>query len=413
MRSLFVAHRPPWPPQDGGRQRSFFLFRALQKLGEVDLLLLDESGEGLSSQVLTWGQQEADHLATAKLLPPQQRSACLEQLQLWGFKTLAYYGESLWPASRFAEQRSLSEMVQGLHAQRDYDVFVGRYLLPSYVAGLHRVGPTIVDVDDLPSLQAQREARGKYRPWQERLVRWWEHKRLRKFESQSKQDFEALWVPAREDLASLPPQTGIVLPNIPFEPPEHAPASTQDTPLRVLFVGSLNYEVNQQGLEYFLRQVWPSIHKRTRAQFRIVGKGDNTQVRQLAAQTRGATLVGFAEDLKKEYQQATITVAPLQEGGGTKIKVLESLAYGRVCVATQHAARGFDKLVGSQQGVESVATTEQFIESCCQLLKNPGRRQWRAQQGQKEVQKHYSFQHFADVVAQTVEDVLSNNLQAG
>ena len=43
---------------------------------------------------------------------------------------------------------------------------------------------------------------------------------------------------------------------------------------------------------------------------------------------------GFVQDLPPVYERAAFTVAPIYWGGGTKIKVLESLAYGRTCVAS-------------------------------------------------------------------------------
>jgi len=54
----------------------------------------------------------------------------------------------------------------------------------------------------------------------------------------------------------------------------------------------------------------------------------------------GVEFVGQVSSVEQCYSHSEITVAPLRAGGGTKIKVIEALAYGSPLVATAEAARG-------------------------------------------------------------------------
>ena len=49
---------------------------------------------------------------------------------------------------------------------------------------------------------------------------------------------------------------------------------------------------------------------------------------------------GYVHDLDEHYGAATIAVAPLQAGGGTRVKILEAMARQRALVATSFAVEG-------------------------------------------------------------------------
>jgi len=56
-----------------------------------------------------------------------------------------------------------------------------------------------------------------------------------------------------------------------------------------------------------------------------VGRNPTTQVERLA-EAEGVELVGGVPSVVPYYDEASVVVAPLQYGGGTKLKVLEAMA---------------------------------------------------------------------------------------
>ena len=93
-------------------------------------------------------------------------------------------------------------------------------------------------------------------------------------------------------------------------------------------------------MDWYLRQVWPLIRQRVpQAEMRIAGVVPASLVRDWNA-VENVHLLGFADDLRSEYEKAAVVATPVTWGGGTKIKVLEALAYGRVPVGTKHAFEG-------------------------------------------------------------------------
>jgi glycosyltransferase involved in cell wall biosynthesis len=62
----------------------------------------------------------------------------------------------------------------------------------------------------------------------------------------------------------------------------------------------------------------------------------------------GVTVHGFLADLGPLYARARMTIVPLRAGGGSRLKILESFAYGLPVVATPTAALGLDVSDGDQ-----------------------------------------------------------------
>ena len=57
-------------------------------------------------------------------------------------------------------------------------------------------------------------------------------------------------------------------------------------------------------------------------------------------------LAGFVEDIKSLIASSVVAIAPLQSGGGTRLKILEAMAIGTPVVATSKGAEGLDAKPG-------------------------------------------------------------------
>jgi glycosyltransferase involved in cell wall biosynthesis len=107
----------------------------------------------------------------------------------------------------------------------------------------------------------------------------------------------------------------------------------------LLFVGSLGYEPNRDAVEWLLRDIWPKLGHVSNLKLRIVGRGAPERLRRLARQ-RGARMLGWVEHLQRHLEAATMMIAPIRAGAGTRIKVLESAMQGVPIVTTPLGAEG-------------------------------------------------------------------------
>jgi glycosyltransferase involved in cell wall biosynthesis len=112
------------------------------------------------------------------------------------------------------------------------------------------------------------------------------------------------------------------------------------------YVGSLRWHPNVAGLDWLCQLVWPQIRARVPdATLTIAGVGlrrDASGRLDVPATWKAAGIetVGFLEDLEPLYARSLAMLAPVREGAGIRIKVLEGLRAGLPVVTTPDGVSG-------------------------------------------------------------------------
>jgi polysaccharide biosynthesis protein PslH len=150
---------------------------------------------------------------------------------------------------------------------------------------------------------------------------------------------------------------------------------------RVLFVGNCAGSATSPNVDavlFFLNDIWPAILESVPdAQFDLVGATSDTVKK--AAAIRNVNLAGFVDNLTDIYARASISVAPIRFGTGTRIKILEAFAHACPVVSTTAGAEGIDATAGNE--VEFSDTVDEFASRCVDLLNNPDHREHVGQAG--------------------------------
>ena len=96
----------------------------------------------------------------------------------------------------------------------------------------------------------------------------------------------------------------------------------------LLFLGSLDWFPNQDGLEWFVKNVLPAMRSlEAGAVMRVVGRNASPQFARFLQSTGGIEFVGEVADVRDELRRAAVVMVPLRIGGGSRIKILEALAW--------------------------------------------------------------------------------------
>lgn len=134
----------------------------------------------------------------------------------------------------------------------------------------------------------------------------------------------------------------------------------------ILYVGSMDYHANIDGVTWFAGEIWPEIaEKHPELEFVIVGRRPSGTVRALASQRIRVT--GTVEDVRPFYASAVAVVVPLRVGSGTRLKILEAMAAGVPVVSTRLGAEGIDAipnlhLLLAENRAEMVAAINQMAD---------------------------------------------------
>lgn len=140
----------------------------------------------------------------------------------------------------------------------------------------------------------------------------------------------------------------------------------------VVFVGSMDWEPNINGVEYFCGQIWPQVLAEVpRARFQVVGRNPHPRVQKLASAS--VEITGAVPSVTKYIRDAAVLVVPLRIGSGTRIKIYEGMAMGKATVSTSVGAEGLD--VRHSQDILLAEHPQQFAHWVVALLQNETLRQ--------------------------------------
>ncbi len=115
---------------------------------------------------------------------------------------------------------------------------------------------------------------------------------------------------------------------------------------RILFVGNFAHRPNVDAAERLVTRIFPLLRARhADTELRLVGPNPPAQIRALAGP--GITVTGRVDDVADELAPAAVVVAPIDTGGGTRVKVLEALGAGKAVVASPTAVDGLRDDVAS------------------------------------------------------------------
>jgi glycosyltransferase involved in cell wall biosynthesis len=157
----------------------------------------------------------------------------------------------------------------------------------------------------------------------------------------------------------------------------------------------------------FIFEVWPKIRRAVPdARFRIVGTGIDDHLKKMWRSVPGVEPIGFVEDLISEYDTCAFTLVPFRGGGGTKIKVLESLSYGRTCLMYRHINRGLESILRDREAVWLVDDETEIVRDCIHLLTHPDLTVSLGTRGALQVAASYSYNSFEAVVHKTLAATL-------
>lgn len=110
---------------------------------------------------------------------------------------------------------------------------------------------------------------------------------------------------------------------------------------RVMFLGSMDWPANIDGVELFCQEIWPRVREAVPdARFQVVGRNPPPRIQRLASDS--VEIVGGVPSVMPYLQGAPVFVVPLRIGGGTRLKIYEAMAASRAIVSTTVGAEGLD-----------------------------------------------------------------------
>ena len=357
-RVLFLTPELPYPPESGGRIKSLSLLEYMRSTHDVRVLCFRRSE--LSEEQTKWAERYA--VRTLKLVRGRNPLNLLRSY-------LSGVPLSI-QRNRSGEMRRLVQAEVSAWAPEV--VFVDGWLMAQYLpAGFD--GLKLLHEHNAEHTIWRRQWELERNPLLRFLVGR-EFQRVRRHEAAMLKHYDVVFAVSeadREALLALGAGVQIrVLPNLPDESLLDLPplAFTETEPL-IFYFGTLSWQPNIEGLEFFLQSVLPEVREdMPEARLVIAGNGASPALVKLAGSTAGVDFVGPIDDPELYYRRARVFIEATRSGGGTKLKVLNALARGLPVVASPQAARGLDAVAGEHLLV--ARGSDSMIEAVLRVLRD-------------------------------------------
>lgn len=344
MRILQLCHKFPFPLKDGAAIASTYLAKAFAGLGhDVSLLSMNTSKHWFDTRNLP---TNFDHYTDIHTVYVDNRIRPIPAfLNLLSHKS--------YHVARF-ESETFSHKLQEILLGKDVEIVLleSLYLAP-YIPVIRRYAPDAAVV--LRAHNVEHEIWERVADKANPLKKWYLQQitpRLKQYEAERLNDYDLVVGISDRDVAAFR-QLGLVKPAvvapIGIDSRDYQPDdSSFRQPLSLSFIGSLDWMPNQEGLKWFLEEVWTPLLA--------------PNFPHLTFHIGGRTAPGWLVNLKMDrvffhgevpsasgfLNQHSVMVVPLLSGGGMRAKILEGMALGKVVLSTHLGMEGVDAADGKE-----------------------------------------------------------------
>jgi len=330
----------------------------------------------------------------------------------WGFKRLSLWGRRLTALVRSATsgrpfymakytEAAVIEKARALVKNLDPDIVQVEYLqLAGILEALHRqraAGSTterprlILDSHEFSSLPRRRRASRS--GWVDRMrllaeARSWD--RLARDASRWADTTVCVTEQDEQQFAAIGARNLVTVP-LGIDTRTIDGRRAPDPPRRVLFLGSFAHPPNRAAAALLCDTIWPAaVVDLPGWELVLAGPGSDAFLANHGTVSDSVRATGFVDDLDELFRQCRLFAAPLFEGGGIKIKVLEAMARGIPLVSTPVGAEGI--ATRSDEVMAWAETPGAFTAALVEAARNPRAAEALALRARRHVEDHFSWE---------------------
>jgi polysaccharide biosynthesis protein PslH len=377
---LQICPKMPFPPVDGGCIASNNITSGLLK-----------QGHRVKVMALSTPKHPADPaLADERYVRQTELETCFVDTTLRPVEALRHlFSKRSYNIERFYS-RAFEEMLVSRLARDHFDVvhFESAYTAP-YLPAVRRVSPAVavlrahnVEYEIWGGTEAL-EKNPLKRAYIGHLAR-----RMEQFERRIVRRFDGIAAITEADRRTfLDMACPAPVETIPFGVDLGAVTSElRPEALSVFHLGSMDWLPNQDGIRWFLDEVWPGVHARfNEVTLYLAGRSMPGWLMEIARPN--VVVLGEVESAYDFMASKSIMVVPLHSGGGMRIKIVEGLALQKAIVSTTLGAAGIDYRDGEHLLIAD--TADAFREKLCRLLEDAALRARIAALGQRLAREAY------------------------
>ncbi|MFA9289351.1 MAG: glycosyltransferase family 4 protein [Weeksellaceae bacterium] len=398
MKILMLTPYLPYPPASGGQIRTFYLLKYLSRNHDITLVSLykHEKEKKYAKHLQT--HCKAIHLCKRPESPWQPANILKAIFSRLPFLIVRNYSK---------EARS---KVEELLANEHFDVIHAEtfYIMP-------HIPPT-----EIPILLVEQTI--EYKVYQHflsslpaflRLPLSIDIHKLKNWENYYWSEADRVATVSEADKIEInriaPKITPVVIPNGAGDEMfvEKLPKADFINPT-VLFVGNFSWLQNVEAAEKLVEKIIPQLSQKIpNLKCIIAGQNSDLKLKHLshpAVEIRDLA-PSDSETVKELYHSATLFIAPIYGPGGTRLKILASLASGLPVVSTRTGIEGLS--VEDGKHVLVAQTPDEFVKKTLEILQDKELYMTIQKQAYIHVKKDFSWESIAKKLEKVYRDIIA------
>ena len=338
-RILWIKADPLFPPDSGGRIRTFEMLRRWHVRHRITYLALlsPETPAAAAEHARSYSSEQA--WIPWRAWPRRGIGLLAALLRNLIFSRLPFVIDKYRSTAAAVE-------IARLDRAHGFDLIIADFLsmTPNLVASGIAADRIVVFQHNVESQIWRRHVDAAGNP----LVRAYltvQWQRYRRFEGRMCARFRGVITVSEADSARLRSEFGLtnVLGEVPtgVDVDYFGGVGRAPEPCHLVFVGSMDWLPNIDGVVGFVGSVLPAIRRRCPAvRLTILGRNPSPAVVALQDIEAGILVTGTVDDVRPWMSRAALSVVPQRIGGGTRIKIFESMAMGIPVVSSTIGAEG-------------------------------------------------------------------------
>lgn len=366
MKILFVTSKPPYPPTDGIRIKTYNLIRELGERNDIYLISFYDDEKEISSGSL---RVYANICKDSIFIPKPEREGRLARL----------LNDILCSTPSFVKDYRSSEFSTKirciLEEFKPDVVHLDTINLTEYISDIKGISPCVASPNDCLSLAYLDDI--LYGPlWLRRIPKkiWkvMQFLKVQHYERKAYEGFDACFLVSEKDrdyLGKICKKTYIeVIPNgVDMEYYLKRGSISQRESPSIIFFGDMSGG-NSEYAWWFIKRVLPAIKKKNKElKMYIVGNNPNRRLKKYSEDDPQVVVTGYVEDIRPFIENSDIVVSPVLKRCGILNKVLIGMAMEKPIVGTRQSFTGLQGMVDGINAM-SVKGKREFARRVSLLL---------------------------------------------
>ena len=374
MKILFLSFWYPYPPSNGSKIRIYNLLRVLAQKHEIHLITFNDEPKHQPDT------SELGKLCREVVVIPRKR------FNPWSMNSFKGLFSRIPRVFIDTYSPEMAESISRMVAKESFDLVIanaiGTAVYNRYFSGLKAV---FEEVEIGVPYEKYFHSTSMFQRLRNGLT-WLKH---RKFMEDTLDAFEFCTVVSENEhrlLSETVPayQSIEVIPNfVNLDDYHHVDVPAEQD--RMIFSGSFQYAPNYHGLRWFIDEAFSELEAQFPA-LRLYVTGNPAGI-SLGSQ-ENIIQTGFVDDIHSMVARSWVNIVPILVGGGTRLKIIESMALGTPVVSTSKGAEGLD--VSHGENILIADTPVEFGAAVCSVLRDADLRRRLSEGGQKLVAAKYS-----------------------